>query len=152
MGCKIESLLAVDCKQPATNAASTVKSHLSKGAVKEAWHTLKGWYRLAEDRPPPACPETMVKQMVERVELYVRAPPMGAALPHNFPHFKISNNMPIDSEMCTVVRGLQSGQATGATRMRAKHLKGWLDKIQRNEKAARENPGREGADPVAGCK
>jgi hypothetical protein len=36
--------------------------------------------------------------------------------------------------------------------MRAKHLKGWLDEIQRNEKAARENPGREGADLGAGCK
>jgi hypothetical protein len=31
--------------------------------------------------------------------------------------------------------------------MRAKHLKGWLDKIQHNKKAAKENPGREGADP-----
>ncbi len=71
---------------------------------------------------------------------------MGAALPHNFPHFKISNNMPTDSEMRRVVRGLQNRQAAGATGMKAKHLKGWLDKIQRNKKAARKNPGSKGAD------
>ncbi len=122
MGCKIKSLLAADCKQRVTNAASTVKNHLSNGAVKEAWSNLKRWYRSAEELPPPACPETMVKQTAKRMDLYVRAPPVGAALPYNFPHFKISNNMPTDSEMLTAVRGLKNRQATGATRMRAKHI------------------------------
>jgi hypothetical protein len=152
MGHKIKSLLAADCKQRAANAASTVKSHLSTDAVKEAWRTLKGWYRLAEDQPPLACPETMIKQTDKHMGLYVRALPMGAALPHNLPHFKISNNMPTDLEMHPVVRGLQNRQAAGATRMRAEHLKGWLDNIQHNEKAARENPGMEGADPGASYK
>ncbi len=64
--------------------------------MKEAWRALKGWYRLAEDQHPPACPETMVKQRAKRVELYVRAPPMGAALPHNFLHFEVSDDMPTD--------------------------------------------------------
>jgi hypothetical protein len=64
---------------------------------------------LAEDQPPPACPETMVKQTAMRVELYTRAPPMGAALPYNFLHFKIFDDMPTDSEMRTVVRGLKNG-------------------------------------------
>jgi hypothetical protein len=35
--------------------------------------------------------------------------------------------------------------------MKAEHIKVWLDIIQREEKAARENPGRE-ADPGAGHK
>ncbi len=104
-----------------------------------------------EDQPPPACPETMVKQTAERVELYARAPPMGEAFLFNFPHFKISNDMPTDSELRKLVGGLQNGQATGATGMKAEHIKVWLDKIQSKEKAARENPGRE-ADPGAGCK
>jgi hypothetical protein len=77
---------------------------------------------------------------------------MGAALPYNFSHCEISDDMPTDSEMRTVVRGLKNRQAAGATAMRAEHIKGWLDKIQRNEKAARETPGREGADPGAGRK
>jgi hypothetical protein len=49
MGHKIKSLLAVDRKQCAANAASTIESHLSNGAMKEAWQALKGWHRLAED-------------------------------------------------------------------------------------------------------
>jgi hypothetical protein len=77
---------------------------------------------------------------------------MGAVLPHNFLHSEISDDMPADSEMCTVVRGLQNGQAAGATRTRAKHLKGLINKIHCNEKAARENPGRERADSEAGHK
>ncbi len=51
---------------------------------------------MAEDQPPPTCPETMVRQMAEHVESYVMAPPMGEALPINFPHFEISNDMPTD--------------------------------------------------------
>ncbi len=151
MGRKIKSLLTVDCKQRAANAASTVESHLSNGAVKEAWRALKRWYRLAEDRPPPASPETMVRQTAERVELYARAPPMGEALPFNFPHFEISDNMPTDSEIQKVVGGLRKGRAGGATGMKAKHIKVWLDEIQHEEKAAMENHGRE-ADPGGGHK
>jgi hypothetical protein len=47
---------------------------------------------------------------------------MGAALPNNFPHFVMSDHMPTDSEMHTVVRGLKNRQAAGATGMRAEHI------------------------------
>ncbi len=94
IGCKIKSSLAADRKQCAANAASTVESHLSNEAMKEAWQALKGWYWMAEDRPPPACPEMMAKQMAKRMELYVRAPPMGTSLPFNFPYFKIPDGSP----------------------------------------------------------
>ena len=106
---------------------------------------------MAEDQPPPASPETMVRQTAEHVELYARAPPMGEALPFNFPHFKISNNMPTDSEIRKVVGGLRNGQAIGATGMKAEHIKVWLEEIQREVKAAIKNHGRE-ADPGAGHK
>jgi hypothetical protein len=56
MGHEIKSLLTAARKQRAANTASTVESHLSNGAMKEAWRALKGWYRLTEDQPPPACP------------------------------------------------------------------------------------------------
>ena len=90
--------------------------------------------------------------MAKRVELYERAAPMGAPLPFNFPFFEISNNMPTDLEVHAVVQRLKNGQAGGATGMKAKHLKGWLDKIQHEEKAFREISGREGADQGLGCK
>jgi hypothetical protein len=76
---------------------------------------------------------------------------MGEALPFNFPHFKISDDMPTDSELRKVVGGLRDGRAGGATGMKAKHIKVWLDEIQCKEKAAMENPGRE-ADPGGGHK
>jgi len=65
----------------------------------------------------------MVRQMAEHVELNPRAPPMREALPFDFPHFEISNDVPTDSELRKVVRVLKNGRAGGATGMRAKHIK-----------------------------
>ena len=62
LGREIKASLAADCRQRVVNAATEVKSHLGAGAVKEAWRTLKGWYRSAEDRPPPAGHDTLVKK------------------------------------------------------------------------------------------
>ncbi len=140
IGCKIKASLTADCTQCVSDAASTVKSQLSNGAVKEVWRPLKGWYQAAEDHPPPACPETMTKQMAERLELYTRAPSMGTPLPFNFPHFEIPDGVPTDNKIREVVLGLKSGQAAGATGMRAEHVKMWLRDIWRREKVARENP------------
>ncbi len=53
---------------------------------------------MAEDQPPPACPETMVKQTAKRMDVYARVPQMVTAPPFNFPLFKISD-MPTDSEV-----------------------------------------------------
>ncbi len=109
IGRKIKSSLAADRKQCAANATSTVKSHLSNGAMKEAWQALKGWYRVAEDHPPPACPETMAKQMAKRMELYARAPPMGTSLPFNFLYYEISDGVPTNKKIRAVVSGLKNG-------------------------------------------
>ncbi len=141
IGREIKSSLAADRKQRAANTASTVENHLGNGAVKEAWHTLKGWYRAVEDRPPSACPKTMAKQMAKRVELYARAPPMGTPLPFNFPVFKIPDEVPTDKEIRAVVSGLKNGRAGVATGMQAEHVKAWLADIRHEEKVARDNPG-----------
>jgi hypothetical protein len=142
IGREIKSSLTADRKQCAANTASTVESHLSNGAVKEAWQALKGWYLAAEDRTPPACPEMMVTQTAKCVELYARAPPMGTSLPFNFPYFKIPDGVPTDDEIRAVVSGLKNGRAAGATGMRAEHVKTWLSDIWHKEKVAWENPGR----------
>jgi hypothetical protein len=142
VGCEIKSSLAADCKQCAANATSTVESHLSNRAMKEAWRALKRWYWAVEDRPPPACPETMVKQMAKHVELYTSAPPMGTSLPFNLPYFKIPDGVPTNEEIRAVVLGLKNGRAAGATGMRAEHVKTWLSDIWHKEKVALENPGR----------
>jgi hypothetical protein len=84
----------------------------------------------------------MAKQTAKHVELYTRAPPMGTPLPFNFPYFEIPDGVPTDNKIRAVVLGLKNGQAGGATRMRAEHVKAWLADIRHEEKAARENPGR----------
>jgi hypothetical protein len=142
IGREIKSSLAADRKQRPANAASTIESHPSNGAVKKAWRALKGWYRAAEDRPPPACPEMMANQTDKRVELYARAPPMGTSLPFNFLYFEIPDGIPTNKEVRAVDLGLKNGQAAGATGMRAEHVKTWLSDIRHKEKVARENPGR----------
>jgi len=86
----------------------------------------------------------MVKQMAKWVELYAKVPPMGAPLPFNIPYFAIRDGVPTNNKVRKVVRGLQNGQTGGATRMKAEHLKGWLDAIQCKDRAAWENPGRVG--------
>jgi hypothetical protein len=54
---------------------------------------------------------------------------MGVALPFNFLHFAIPDGVPTDKERHAVVVGLKNGQASGATRMRAEHVKAWLGDI-----------------------
>jgi hypothetical protein len=108
LGREIKASLAADRRQQAANAAADIEGHLGAGDLKEAWHTLKGWYRSAKDQPPPACYNTMVKQTAERVELYARAPPMGPPLPYNFPFFAIPDGLPSDAEVREVVRGLRN--------------------------------------------
>jgi hypothetical protein len=56
MGCEIKSFLAADRKQRAANAASTVESHLSTGAVKEAWRALKGVVQIGGGLIPTGVP------------------------------------------------------------------------------------------------
>jgi hypothetical protein len=84
----------------------------------------------------------MAKQTAKRVELYARAPPMGTSLPFNFPYFEIPDGVPTNKEIRVVVSGLKNGQVTGATGMRAEHVKTWLSDIWHEEKVAQENPGR----------
>jgi hypothetical protein len=97
---------------------------------------------------PTGVPRDDAKQTAKPVELYAKVPPMGAPLLFNFPYFKVPDGLPNDDKVCKVVRGLQNGQAAGATRMKAEHLKGWLDAIQHKEKVARENPGGVGSSEL----
>ncbi len=48
----------------------------------EAWRHLKGWYHLAEDQAPKACPEMLARQTAERVELYTVVPPTEVGTAH----------------------------------------------------------------------
>jgi hypothetical protein len=77
LGQKIKACLKADRLKREATTASNVEGCLAAGEYIEAWHHLKGWYRLAEDRAPKPCPETLAKQTDERIQLYTAAPPPG---------------------------------------------------------------------------
>jgi hypothetical protein len=81
LGRQVKAQLAADCIKRTKNTASTIKGCLTVGDFVEAWHNLKGWYRLVEDRAPKACPETLASQTADRVELYAAVPPQGGRCP-----------------------------------------------------------------------
>ena len=65
---------------------------------------MKGWYRSAEDRVPTPCPESLAKQMQERIDLYVARQPPGVMLPfHVIDPAPIPDVSPLDSELRMVV-------------------------------------------------
>ncbi len=99
----------------------------------KAWRQLKGWYCLAEDQAPKACPETSALQMVERVVLYMAVPPMGWSLPINITPIPVPDEPLMDPEIWEVVAKLQNICAAGMMGMKAKHLKDWLCGIRPEE-------------------
>ncbi len=113
----------------------------------EVWQQLKGWYQLAEDQAPKACPETLASQMAERVALYMAAPPMGWSLPINVTPIAVPDEPLADPEIREVVAKLQNRRAAGAMGMKAEHLKEWLCGIRREE--TEESAGGQGI--AGGC-
>jgi hypothetical protein len=132
-GRQVRAHLAADHLQRATNAASKIEGCLAAGDFVEAWHHLKGWYHMAEDRAPKACPEALASQTAERVELYTAVRPPGWLLPINVTPIPVPDDTPMDHEIRKVVAKLRNGCTAGATGMRAEHLKEWLRGIRHEE-------------------
>ena len=110
MGRQINAALKGDRKQRADNIATDISHHLHEGDVVEALRCVKGWYRVAEDRAPKPCHESMEKQTKEREELYAKVPPPGDPIPINVDPFEINDAIPEDVEIRAVVRGMQNGR------------------------------------------
>ncbi len=112
---------------------TAVEAELTGGNVQEAFRHLKGWYRAATKMQAKPCYYTMERQMLERVDLYVRRDSPGDPLPINVTPFVINDDAPTDGELRQVAGKLTNGRAAGASGMRAKHVKEWLRGMQREE-------------------
>ncbi len=78
LGWKIKACLKADCLQCAATTASNDEGCLAVGEYIEIWHHLKGWYRLAEDRVPKPCLETLANCKLTRGSSYKPlSPPPG---------------------------------------------------------------------------
>jgi hypothetical protein len=109
------------------------EAKLGGGNVQEAFQLLKGWYRAATEVEARPCPQTMECQTAERIALYTGRTPPGEPLPINIDPAPISDGVPTDLEVRESVGELTNGCSGGASRMRAEHMKEWLQGIRREE-------------------
>ncbi len=101
--------------------------------MQEAICHLKGWYQAALEMQAKPCYHTMEHQTSEQVDLYMRRASPGNPLPINYSPIEISNNAPSDDEIRLATSKLSNGQAAGASKMRAKHVKDWLRGVRWDE-------------------
>jgi hypothetical protein len=136
-GRRMDRQIGVSLQKDRTNrtakVGAAVEAELAGGNVQEAFRHLKGWYRAATEMQAKPCYHTMERQTLERVDLYARRESAGNPLPINVTPVEISNDTPTDGELWQVVGELTNGQAAGASGMRAKHVKEWLNEVQWEE-------------------
>jgi len=91
----------------------------------------------------------MERQTAERVELYRRrdSPGLPIVLEHAEMRAEIRDDTPDEGKIRAAVAELTNGRSAGVSRMRAEHLKGWLNgaKLEENPKTGPANVGA-GAD------
>ncbi len=72
-------------------------------------------------------------QTEERIALYTRRTPPGEPLPININPAPNPDGVPTDLEVQEAVGELTNGRSGGASKMRAEHMKEWLQGIRREE-------------------
>jgi hypothetical protein len=90
-------------------------------------------YRAASETTTRPCPQTMVKQTAERVDLYRQRDPPGEPLPINIDLIPVDDRTPSKGEIRVAVVGLSNGRAGGTSGMRAEDVKTWLRGIKLEE-------------------
>ncbi len=129
----ILSSLKDDRIEQTKRVGQSIEAELRGGDVQEAFRLLKGWYRAATEVEARPCPQTMERQTAERIALYTGRTPPGEPLPINVDPAPIPDGVPTDSEVRDAVGELTNGRSGGASRMRAEHMKEWLQGIRREE-------------------
>jgi hypothetical protein len=106
MGRQIAAGLKGDRAQRAAAAAEKIEEHMVAGEPKEAWQSLKGWYKAATDRAPKASKMSLAAQTAKRVSLYGRVASKGDPIPIHINKANIPDNIPINGELWAIVREL----------------------------------------------
>jgi hypothetical protein len=130
---QIATRLKGDRAQHAAAAAEKIEGHLVAGEPKEAWRSLKGWYKAATNCMPKASKMLLAAQTAKCVALYGRATSKGDPIPIHVNKADIPDDIPSDRELRAVVRELKNGRAAGATGLQAEHIKVWLLDAVREE-------------------
>ncbi len=127
--CTIHAALKADRTARTAQVGGSIVADLAKGNTHEAFHHLKGWYRVAIETQAQPCFHTMERQMVERVDLYQQRDSSGPPVPVNVAPVEVWDDVPADGEIWAAVAKLTDSHSAGASRMWAEHLKEWLQGI-----------------------
>jgi hypothetical protein len=130
---KIWDALCGDHRAWTAQVGSMIEAELAGGNVQEAFCHLKGWYRAALETTTRPCPQTMVKQTAEHVDLYRQQDPPGEPLPINIDPIPVDDSTPSKGEIRVAVAGLSNGRAGGTLGVRADDVKAWLRGIKLEE-------------------
>jgi hypothetical protein len=130
---KIWDALRGDRSARTAQVGSMIEAKLAGGNVQESFCHLKGWYRATSETITRPCPQTMVKQTAERVDLYRQRDPPGEPLPINIDPIPVDDGMPSEGEIRVAVAGLSNGCAGGTLGMRAEDVKAWLHGVKLEE-------------------
>jgi hypothetical protein len=87
-------------------AAEKIEGHLVTREPKEAWQSLKGWYKAATHCTPKASKMSLAAQTAEHVSLYQKAASKGDPIPIHVNKAAIPDDIPSDGELRAVVREL----------------------------------------------
>jgi hypothetical protein len=72
IGRQITARLKGDHAKHSAAAAEKIEGHLVAGEPKEAWRSLKGWYKATTNRTPKASKMSLAAQTAKRIALYGR--------------------------------------------------------------------------------
>jgi hypothetical protein len=130
---KIWDALCGDRRARTAQVGSMIDAKLTEGNVQESFRHLKGWYWAASETTTRPCPQTMVKQTAERIDLYRQQDPPGDPLPINIDPIPVDDRMPSEGEIRVAVAGLSNGHADGALGMCAEDVNAWLHGVKLEE-------------------
>jgi hypothetical protein len=115
IGKQITAGLKGDPAKHAAIAAVKIEGHLAAGEPKEAWHSLKGWYKATTDRAPKVSKMSLAAQAAEHVTLNGKVISKGDPLLIQVDKADVPVDFPCDGELWAVTRELRNGHATGGS-------------------------------------
>ena len=97
---------------------------------------MKGCYQAAVNHMPPPAWVTLELITEDQVDLYLHVPPPGENIPVLVDPFPVEDSVPTEDEIEWAEKRLQNHRSRGPSRMRAEHLKGWLEELRKEAAAA----------------
>jgi hypothetical protein len=104
------------------------------GESKEAWQSLKCWYKVTTNCTPKVSKMSLATQTAERTALYGRVASKGDPIPIHIEKADIPDHIFSDAKLRDCVRSLWNGCAAGTTGLQAEHIKVLLaDPVRKEE-------------------